>query len=189
MIADLLDVASIEAGRLELRLGEHDVRMLVDAVVDLYRAAHPDRTIHVAQSEGPLVVSCDALRLEQVVGNLASNALKYSPPDRRVEVALHPDGEEAVIAVTDHGGGIAEPDRRHLFEPFHRAGHARDTTPGSGLGLFVVRRIVESHGGRVEVDSAPGDGSRFRILLPLVHRTAQLGDASPGRPRDARQVH
>jgi signal transduction histidine kinase len=114
-----------------------------------------------------LLVSCDALRIEQVLTNLVSNAIKYSPRGGRVEVTLEQPGTEAILNVVDQGVGIPSDDQAHIFEPFRRSGASRELVPGAGLGLFVARRIVEAHGGRIEVESRPGAGSTFRVHLPL----------------------
>jgi signal transduction histidine kinase len=106
------------------------------------------------------------MRLEQVVGNLVSNAIKYSPPGGSVVVTVARAEGELRIAVADRGVGIAPDDVPHLFEPFHRAGATMKAASGVGLGLFIARKIVEAHGGRVTVDSVPGAGSTFTVHLP-----------------------
>lgn len=167
MIGDLLEVAKIEAGHLSVQLDAHDIGRVVEETVELFQATTPERTIRLSLGDRSLRVRCDPMRIEQVVSNLVSNAIKYSPSGRDVEVAVYRQGADAVIAVTDHGIGISAEDQDRLFEPFRRVGLSKETIPGVGLGLFVVRRIVEAHGGRVEVDSTPGRGSRFRVRLPL----------------------
>ena len=112
------------------------------------------------------MIRCDPLRIEQVITNLLSNAIKYSPEGGRVDVAVAPQEDGAVISVTDQGLGISEEDQQRLFEPFRRVGLSMETIPGVGLGLFVVRRIVEAHHGRIDVTSARGKGSSFRIWIP-----------------------
>ena len=166
MLGDFLDAARIEAGELELRLEAHDARAIVQAAIDLFQDAERDHPIEIRLPDRALLVRWDALRIEQVVSNLVSNAIKYSPPGGRIEVALESSGEEVVLSVSDHGIGIAEADRARVFEPFRRVGLSKETVPGVGLGLFVVRRIVEAHGGRIGVQSRPGHGSTFRFVLP-----------------------
>jgi signal transduction histidine kinase len=114
----------------------------------------------------PIVVECDQLRIEQVITNLISNAIKYSPPGASVDVAVEPCEGHVAVRVTDRGRGIATEDLDRIFEPFRRVGLSRECVPGVGLGLFVVRRIIEAHRGRIELDSEPGAGSTFRIVLP-----------------------
>src|SRR5262249_19433236 len=100
--------------------------------------------------------------------NLLSNAVKYSPGGGRVWVELHRTGDEAVLSVRDEGIGIAPEEHFRVFEPFQRAVPVGSGLPGVGLGLSVARRIVEAHGGRIELESHPGAGSLFRVRLPLL---------------------
>jgi len=166
MVGDFIDTASIESGQLQLRLERCDLRPIVEQGVELFQAAsHADR-FDLALPEHEVPACCDRVRLEQVLTNLLSNAVKYSPPDSRIAISLDSSGDGAVLAVADHGIGIAPEDQRRLFDPFHRIGMSRGAIPGVGLGLYVVRRIVEAHGGRIEIDSAPGCGSTFRVCLP-----------------------
>ena len=105
-------------------------------------------------------VTVDRLRIEQVITNLLSNAIKYSPEGGRVVVRLDREPGAAIVSVSDAGFGIAPDDQRRLFEPFTRLQNV-GAAPGSGLGLYVVRRIVEAHGGSIVVESEPGMGRRF----------------------------
>jgi two-component system, OmpR family, sensor histidine kinase MtrB len=98
-----------------------------------------------------------------------------------VEVTVLQQGEEALLTVSDQGIGISAEEQRHLFAPFRRSSGARERAPGAGLGLSVARRIVEAHGGRIEVDSQPGKGSVFRIHLPLA-RASRLKPQAPEPP-------
>lgn len=176
MIGDFLDMSRIESGRLELRLARHDARELVQNTVEQFQAISPGRDIELSLPDHEVALVCDGLRIEQVTANLVSNALKYSPADAPVRVALERMDGEARLVVADHGLGIAEEDQRRLFEPFRRVGLSAEAVPGVGLGLFVVRQIVEGHGGRLSLTSAPGRGSTFRVHLPL---------APPATPPDA----
>lgn len=179
MVGDLLDATRIEAGMLELHLEERDARLLAREVVELYQSSDPSHPLNLALPEEPIPLRADAARVEQVLSNLVSNALKYSPAGTRVDVALRAEGEDVVFSVTDLGIGISAEERRHLFAPFRRSGSARERAPGVGLGLSVSRRIVEAHGGRIEVDSQPGRGSTFRVRLPRVPVTAPKSQPSP----------
>jgi two-component system, OmpR family, sensor histidine kinase MtrB len=171
MIADLLEVSKIHAGHLELRLRDLDLRRTVRESVELFGAQRVD--IDVSVPEEPVWMRGDPLRIEQVVSNLLSNAIKYSPSGRNVEVRVRREDRSAVIEVIDRGIGISPEDQRRLFEPFRRVGLSQETIPGVGLGLFVVSRIVEGHGGEIEVESQPGRGScfrvRFAIATPALH--------------------
>lgn len=167
MIGDLLDMAKIEAGQLALAREPQDARSLLLAVRDLFQGVSREHQLEVSTPSAPVLIECDPLRIEQVVGNLVSNAIKYSPQGGTVRVGLARDAGQAIISVSDPGIGISRADQERLFEPFRRVGLAREQVPGVGLGLFVVRKIVEAHGGRIELESTPGQGSTFRVHLPL----------------------
>ncbi len=110
-------------------------------------------------------VSADPERLERAIVNLITNALKYSPPDRPVDVAVARRGEEAVISVRDQGPGIPPEEQPYLFQRYYRAKASRKTE-GLGLGLYITRLVVEAHSGRVWVESEVGQGSTFYVALP-----------------------
>jgi signal transduction histidine kinase len=167
MVDDFLDVARIEARQLHLQRSRCDVRAIVSdavAALDGRRTAHP---IRVELPPSPLPTSGDPMRLEQAFGNLIGNAIKYSPEGSSVEVRAWAGEGDVVVEVADHGVGMSEEDRRLLFEPFRRAPSV-EGVPGLGLGLYMTRGIVEAHGGAIEVESALGSGSRFRVRLPSV---------------------
>ncbi|MGK3999316.1 ATP-binding protein [Sorangium sp. So ce1024] len=166
MVGDLLDASQIEACKLDLRLEERDVRDLVQEAVDLYRPVSSEHPVELSLPETPALVRCDATRIGQVLNNLLSNALKYSPAGGQVDVAVRADGGGVEIAVRDQGLGIDPADLAHLFEPFRRLKASSGSIPGTGLGLAVAKRIVDAHGGRIRVESRPGAGSVFRIELP-----------------------
>ncbi len=110
-----------------------------------------------------------------------SNALKYSPEASAVDVRVARSTSSLVIAVVDRGVGISTEDQKRLFEPFRRVGLSKEAVPGVGLGLFVVRRLVEAHGGRIDIESSIGAGSTFRVLLPLP-RDAAARPVGQGHP-------
>jgi len=109
-----------------------------------------------------------ATRLGQILTNLVSNAVKYSPEGGRIRIRLEQEGGRAVVAVSDEGIGIAEEDLQRIFEPFKRSKSPRADIPGVGLGLSVARQLVVAHGGDIEVESRLGEGSTFRVRLPLL---------------------
>ena len=117
--------------------------------------------------DGPVVVDGDRDRLAQVIGNLFSNAIKYSPDGGLISVQLRPDNGGVVLIVQDEGMGIAPDDQEHVFDKFFRTAEASSAIGGTGLGLAVAREIVETHGGSIKVESEPGEGSRFWIELPV----------------------
>ncbi len=164
MADDLLDASRIESGQLKLEVEELDLRGLVKDVVDLYAPAYSSHRLAVAVPEQPVVVWADRTRIEQVVGNLVNNAIKFSPDGGEIEVALESSADDACLRVTDRGIGMSPAQMDDLFVPFRRLGP--DAVPGSGLGLSVVRRIVVGHEGRLQVESTPGAGSTFRVWIP-----------------------
>jgi len=114
------------------------------------------------------------------LANLLDNAFKYSGNAREVEVSLAREGDCAAITVVDHGIGIPKDQQQRIFERFHRvASGLVHEVKGSGLGLAIVRHVAEAHGGRVEVDSRPGEGSRFRVLLPFAPGAAPGAAPAP----------
>ena len=166
MVGDFLDATRIEGGHLELRLEPHDLRDIVREVAELYRTMSFSHRVRLSMPDDPLLVRCDGVRIEQVLNNLLSNAIKYSPAGGDVEVSARRQDGDVVIAVSDHGIGIAATERERIFEPFRRTGASREVAAGVGLGLSVARRIVAAHGGRIEVQSQVGVGSTFRVRLP-----------------------
>ena len=120
-------------------------------------------------AEEPVLVSVDVPRFEQVVANLVENALKYSPHQAPVSVTVWRDPDAARLSVRDEGIGIPSEDQALVFERFHRARNVDDRRfAGMGLGLYIARGIVEQHGGKIWVESAPGMGSTFQVAVPLV---------------------
>lgn len=166
MLTDLIDIARMEGGELELRCEERDARELAREVVELYRLTATSHELRLSLPDEPVPLRCDPLRLGQVLNNLVVNAIKYSPNGGVVQVTVAREGAEVTIAVSDRGVGIAAEDQRWLFERYFRAPSSRQVAAGVGLGLWAARRIAEAHGGRIEVASAPGEGSTFTLRLP-----------------------
>lgn len=185
MLGDFLDIAKIEAGQLELRIGVHDARRLVEGAVDLFDANTQEHRLDVLVPTTVVPIHCDHLRIEQVITNLVSNAIKYSPTGSTIEVVLRAGEGEIELRVADHGVGISAEDLARVFEPFRRVGLSKEVVPGVGLGLFVVRRLVEAHGGRIEVESAPGEGSTFRVFLPRSARGSDCPHVAYSPPSSA----
>jgi PAS domain S-box-containing protein len=165
MLNDLVESALLEAGKLRLELSEVN---LADMVKDLrHRLAAPydaERVrVEATYDVGPVLA--DAARIERVLVNLLTNALKYSAPTSEVVVRLWARPDAVDVAVQDHGQGIAAEDVPHLFERFFRAGSSFGFE-GMGLGLYTSRMLVEAHGGTIAVASVPGQGSVFQVRLP-----------------------
>jgi two-component system OmpR family sensor kinase len=168
LVEDLLLLARLDQGRALDRTTDHvDLGVLaVDAVSDA-RAVDPTRPVTAAVAEG-VAVEGDEGRLRQVVANLVGNALVHTPPGTPVQVTVTRNGSDAVLEVHDDGPGMAEPVAARAFERFYRADPARSRhAGGSGLGLSIVKAIVQAHGGTVAVVTGDGRGTTVRVALPL----------------------
>jgi signal transduction histidine kinase len=168
LVSELLDAQRLEQGRVVMDLEPADLRQIVEAVRE--RHAEQGAMVRVTGSDHPLVSSVDRPRVEQVVENLVENARKYGPAADAPEIAIGSSDGAARIAVIDHGVGIPEAERERIFERFFRASNVQNVTDtGLGLGLYICRRIVEAHGGRIWHEPTPGGGSTFVVSLPLDH--------------------
>jgi signal transduction histidine kinase len=169
---DFLELARLESGRATLIRQPVDLRALIDDVVALEepQSARLGVDLETDPAGVDLPVTGDYDRLKQVLLNLVSNAIKYNRPGGRVVITVSQAGKEVVIAVTDTGPGIAPEDIEHLFERFYRVRDAEGFSEGAGLGLAIAKKIVEEHGGRIDVSSELGQGTVFRCYLPIGHR-------------------
>ena len=165
LLNDLLDLSRSDSGRLQVKMEAVPLPPLIDTIVRVQGPAY-GRTIEVQwpADQACLVALGDASRLHQVLVNLVENAHKYSPPDQPIQLTLMRVDEELQVEVIDNGIGIPMADQPHIFERFHRGANTGGYS-GSGLGLSVVKLLVEAMGGSISVNSQPGMGSRFRILL------------------------
>jgi len=166
MADDLLDATSIEAGELKLTPRACDLAAVARDVIELYAGTSSRHELRLSVPAEPVVVVCDATRVAQVLENLVSNAIKYSPAGGAVDVTIAAGAEEVVISVGDTGPGIEPGMLEAIFEPFRRVSPSKDVLPGVGLGLSICRRIVVAHGGRIDVVSKPGQGTTFQVHLP-----------------------
>jgi two-component system OmpR family sensor kinase len=166
LVDDLLLLAQLDEDRPLERVAVDLSRVAADAVSDA-RAAMPERAVELAAS-GPAVTLGDRDRLLQVVANLLANARVHTPAGTPVRVAVYSTEAAAVLEVSDRGPGLTPEAARRAFERFYRADSSRSRDRGgSGLGLAIVAAIVRAHGGRVRLDSVPGEGATFRVELPL----------------------
>jgi two-component system sensor histidine kinase BaeS len=166
LLDDLRTLSLAEAGALPLHREPVDVRELADEVVAALRPrAEASGVSLVATGDGPLVTRVDPVRVMEILGNLAGNALRHTPRGGHVTVDVRADGPDAVLTVTDDGEGIPPADLGRVFDRFHR----RADTDGSGLGLAIVRDLAAAHGGTVAVasDGIAGHGTVFTVHLPL----------------------
>jgi signal transduction histidine kinase len=163
---DLSDLASVNAAPLVLEPRELDLRDLADEVVDNARSTSHRHRFRLVATPEPLIGCWDQDRLEQILDNLISNAVKYSPDGGDVVVRLARVGESVRIAVSDSGIGIPPQDVPFIFDRFYRSRQGAGNVRGLGLGLYVVRRLVTAHGGHVSVSSTVGRGTTFIVMLP-----------------------
>jgi signal transduction histidine kinase len=166
LVTDFIDTARLEAGRMDIHPEPVDLRPIVENVVSLYRATSAAHRIRARLPEGQIIASCDPGRFEQVLNNLVSNAIKYSPNGGHVEVLVEPRPDAVAVSVADEGVGIPHDESHAIFEPFRRGRTVQRDIPGAGLGLYLSKRIVEAHGGHLRVTSSPGRGSTFEVVLP-----------------------
>ena len=166
LVDNLLDINHIRAGKMELRLVPCDLGEVCRAAIEDQRLL-TSRPIELAVPTAPVILQADPDRMSQVVINLVSNAVKYSPEDRPVQVYVSQHDKEAVIQVRDAGSGIPLDQRTRIFEAFYRTPAAQGSSKrGLGLGLAICKEIVEQHGGRIWCDSYEGKGSTFVVELP-----------------------
>jgi len=166
LLETLLDISAAEAGALKLKRETIDLRRLTARAADLYREVAEEKGITVTLEQPSLAqLSADAVRLGQAINNLVDNALKYTPPGGRVNLATRVEGDTVVLTVTDTGPGIPSTERAAIFRRLYR-GDASRSERGLGLGLSLIKAVVEAHGGTITVGDAPGGGTCFIMRLP-----------------------
>ena len=178
LIEDLLDVSRLVGGRMPLQLSNVSLSAVVDEAIDAVRPGADAKQLELVKRCDAAVraVSGDAVRLQQVVWNLLSNAVRFTPQGGRIEVSLREVADEAEIRVTDTGAGLRPDFVAHAFEPFRQADSSMTRSHGGlGLGLAIVRHLVELHGGTVQAESAgEGQGASFTVRLPIRTRESAV---------------
>jgi heavy metal sensor kinase len=169
MVNDLLILARAEAGEIHLRSERVDVASLVRSGVDLLRPFAEERRLSLElEADSTVEVIGDAQWLEPVVLNLLDNAIKFTEPGGTVRAQVRSEGSQAMLVISDTGMGIPAEALPHIFEPFYRVDSSRSRqVAGVGLGLALVRWVVDAHGGNIKVDSQPGTGTRVTVTFPL----------------------
>jgi signal transduction histidine kinase/CheY-like chemotaxis protein len=177
LINDILDLSKIEAGQLELRCEDFKVKDALPEVLSTIRPLAMAKNIQVRHTmETDWAVYADRVRFKQILYNLISNAVKFTPKEGRIDIDCHEDGNSVRISVTDTGIGIRPEDQAVIFEEFRQVEGAADTAQeGTGLGLAITKRLVEQQGGKIAVESSPGKGSRFTFTLPAGFRSVSEG--------------
>ena len=180
LINDILDVAKLEAGKLQLNKQPNDINVVVGGAVARLKILARDKGISLTIEEEKDIPICeiDSGKVEQVVTNLVSNAIKFTPREGHVTVRTYVKhvtdeiseitGDYAVIEVEDTGAGISPDEIPLIFDRYRQAQSAKASNQkGTGLGLTIVKRVIEAHGGKVYVESSLGKGSKFSVLIPL----------------------
>jgi signal transduction histidine kinase/putative methionine-R-sulfoxide reductase with GAF domain len=169
LINDILDLSKIEAGRMELELADFDLPTAIDNALTLVRerAGRRGIALHLSVDERLGPMRADERKIRQVVLNVLSNAIKFTPEGGRIEVAAVPRDEFVEVSVSDTGIGIAPEDQEAVFEEFRQVGTAAKKVEGTGLGLALSRKFIELHGGRIWVQSQLGVGSTFTFTIPV----------------------
>jgi signal transduction histidine kinase len=170
LINDILDLSKIEAGRMELGVSEFHLPTALANAITLVRERAQTHGIALELRVDPKLseIRADERKFKQILLNLLSNAVKFTPDGGRVDVDARRNGASLEVSVKDNGVGIAKADQEAVFEEFRQVGSDYTTKhEGTGLGLALTRRFVELHGGKISLESAPGNGSTFTFTLPL----------------------
>lgn len=166
LIENLLDASRLQAGALSINLSDVNLAELGERIAERFRTQTQIHTIEVSFPKDFPVILGDEGRLEQVLSNLVSNAIKYSPEGGEINIGGQVRSEQVILCVSDPGPGISAEDIPHVFDRFYRSSDASRKTKGAGLGLYLARAVVEAHGGRIWIDPKPGAGARICFSLP-----------------------
>ncbi|SDH86950.1 PAS domain S-box-containing protein [Chryseobacterium taeanense] len=167
LISDLLDTSKIQSGNIELHLEPFDIDKTIRDTVDNLSVSAPSHTIELSGTTNATILG-DELQISQVINNLISNAIKYSPDSNKVDVYINRVGNFVKVSVTDYGMGISSQDKAKIFERFYRAKHIQKKFPGLGIGLYISHEIIANHKGTLWVESEVGEGSTFSFTLPIM---------------------
>ena len=168
LIRDLLDVSRLEAGKLQLRTSIFDLTKIVKETIAIVQLTTEKHTIYLTSSRVAMV-QADPDRISQVLVNLLTNAVKYSPQSDRIEVSVNADNEQVKVCIRDYGLGIPKSKRKQVFDRFFRLNRPKsETYAGFGLGLYICAQIIDRHEGKIWVQNTVGPGSTFCFSLPIV---------------------
>ncbi len=183
-VSDLMELAQSESEKIKLQCEKEDLSELVQTAIDGMRGQASERGIQISGAVQQNVVGAfDAGQIWRLMLNLLDNAIKFNRAGGRIDVSLAVHHEMAMVSISDTGSGIAAEEQQHVFDRGYRTATARKSSvPGTGLGLHFARAIAEAHGGQIEVSSVQGEGSTFRVILPL-HPKGEI--LMPSTQRDA----
>lgn len=167
LIQDLLDVARVQSGRIELRLEQVELTPLINEIIEDLKTTYPEYAIE-KKGEESIRVLADRFRIRQVLNNIISNAIKYSPDKKRVLITLKSSSKKVSIVVQDWGVGVKKQDLQKIFEPYFQENTLKKRAGASGLGvgLYISCEAIKAHGGNISVKSEYGKGSIFTVELP-----------------------
>jgi signal transduction histidine kinase len=174
IVENILDYSRLEAGRLQLDLQDFEARPVIQEVVAGISQIDREKFVHLSMDipEG-FFVRADRQRFQQILYNLASNAIKFTPGGGQVTISARRDDSFAYVSVQDTGVGIAADQLEPVFQEFHQA-RSNERNQGTGLGLAITQRLVQAHGGTINVQSELGKGSCFTFSLPFMNTTPVL---------------
>jgi PAS domain S-box-containing protein len=167
LVNDLLDVSKIEAGKLSLSVEQFNIREITDDAIELLAHSYPQYELKLHTDVDKLIISGDPHRIEQVIINLLTNAIRYSPGTHLIELFLNQDGANVTLGIKDYGIGIAEDKIKDIFSRFYRVDDLNPNISGLGIGLYLSQEIIKRHKGTIWADSKFGEGSTFWFSLPL----------------------
>lgn len=173
LIITLLEVSRIQGGRLELKTSVLDFSKCVSDTISALQITLSSHTFNFSVPTVPVLIHADQFRIEQVITNLLTNAVKYSPEANIVDIILRISDNNAVLQVCDYGSGIAPAELPKIFERFYRSDSAKfSSKEGLGLGLYISNEIIKGSGGKLLAESELGKGSKFTVILPLASTLA-----------------
>jgi len=175
LIDNLLDSSRLETGRLAMTFNLTRLAPIMNDVVQRTQSIHPEMRLKVERESDIPDIEMDGTRIAQVLENLLTNANKYAP-DSPVTIQARQEGNRLRVNVIDQGPGIPTEHISHLFERFYRIPETSSSVRGTGLGLYICRKIIEAHGGEIGVDSKPGQGSNFHFTLPIHNHVTDRGE-------------
>ncbi len=167
LVTEAVRMSQIDAGKVRLERVSLDVVQVLARVLEQFESQTAGRLMHLNPSANLPLVSGDRELLSLALRQLIDHALKNSPPGSPIDIAADLEGERIVIRVHDRGPGIPEPERERIFDKFYRRSAVKNRVPGTGLGLYIAREILRTHGGDLWIESEPGEGSEFCAALPL----------------------
>jgi len=167
LIADLLDISKIESGKLKFNRKHFALDNLLDSVLEIMHQSNPEYQIIKTGSAAAQELYADETRIEQVIINFLTNAIKYSPGQNKIQITVNIDCDQVYVGVRDFGIGIEEKQQKSVFDKFYRVEETAIHFQGLGIGLYISAEIIRRHGGEIGVHSTLGEGSEFYFILPL----------------------